>query len=66
MDDPQLSGLPAFEVGESLFIFEPGRVRVLGQNGTEAVIPLRDFEAFLEHLASTCLPSGAREDDSVG
>lgn len=66
MDDLQRSGLPVFEAGESLFIFEPGRVRVLGQDGTEAVIPLRDFEAFLEHLASNCLPAGAHEDDSAG
>ena len=52
-------GVPPFEVGESLFIIERDQVRVLGRQGSEAVIPLADFEAFLEHLAGRYLPEPA-------
>lgn len=61
MGDRRRPGIPPFEVGESLFLFEPGQVRVLGQDGTEAVVPLADFEAFIEHLAPNYLPAKAEE-----
>lgn len=42
--------LPSFATGESLFIVESSSVRVLGEDGSEAKIPLADFEAFLDFL----------------
>lgn len=49
-----------FAIGDSLFLFEDDRVRVLGPEGSEAAIPLADFQAFLQHLNDRFLePAGA-------
>jgi hypothetical protein len=39
--------------GRSVFVFEDGLVRVYGERGTEAVIPIGDLAAFLEHCGET-------------
>lgn len=48
--------IPAFSSGNSLFVFEGDHVRVLGEDGTEATIPLEDLEALLEHLVDSATP----------
>jgi hypothetical protein len=56
-----LSPLLPFASGNSLFVFEGDHVRVLGEDGTEATVPLEDLRALLEHLAGAAAPpfSGA-------
>jgi hypothetical protein len=48
--------IPPFPSGDSLFVFEGDRVRVLGEEGTEATVPLEDLKALLEHLAEAPTP----------
>jgi hypothetical protein len=36
--------------GKTLFIIEGSAVRILGIDGTEALVPLTDLGAFLDHL----------------
>jgi len=42
--------LPPFFSGNSLFVFQGDHVRALGEEGTEARIPLEDLRALLERL----------------
>jgi len=39
--------------GTSLFVFEPGKVRIFGEKGSEAAVPLEDLTALLEYLDET-------------
>jgi hypothetical protein len=48
--------IPPFPSGDSLFVFEGDRVRVLGEEGTEATVPLEDLKALLEHIAEAPAP----------
>jgi len=41
-----------FHAGDTLFAFEPGQVRIFGQLGTEAAVPLSDLAALLDHLGA--------------
>lgn len=56
---------PEFRRGGSLFIVDPGAVRVFGKNGDEAVVSLADLDALLVELidvegpASESLGDGA-------
>jgi hypothetical protein len=50
------AGVPAFRSGESLFVLEENVVRILGDSGTEAVVPVEDLKALLEHLEATEAP----------
>lgn len=63
MSDSGWRQTPPFESGESLFIFEPDHVRVLGQDGSEAAVPRADFEAFVEFLAQRFLAEPAGRPD---
>jgi hypothetical protein len=47
------AGAPAFRSGESRFLFEENAFRILGEAGTEAVVPVEDLKALLEHLETT-------------
>ena len=47
------AGVPAFRSGESRFLFEENAIRILGEAGTEAVVPVEDLKALLEHLEAT-------------
>ena len=50
------AGVPAFRSGESRFLFEENAFRILGEAGTEAVVPVEDLKALLEHLEATEAP----------
>ena len=50
------AGVPAFPSGESLFLFEENAFRIFGESGTEAVVPVEDLKALLEHLEATEAP----------
>ena len=52
----KLAGIPAFRSGESRFLFEENAFRILGEAGTEAVVPVEDLKALLEHLEATEAP----------
>lgn len=52
----KLAGIPAFRSGESHFLFEENAFRILGEAGTEAVVPVEDLKALLEHLEATEAP----------
>jgi hypothetical protein len=47
-----LSSIPPFSSGTSFFLVEGDHVRVLGEEGTEATIPLEDLEALLARIES--------------
>ena len=49
-----------FTIGDSLFLFEDEVVRILGPEGSEAAIPLADFQAFLAHLNDRLLEPAGR------
>jgi hypothetical protein len=53
---PSVSESASFSSGNSLFIFEGDHILVLGEEGTEATIPLEDLKALLEHLEATATP----------
>jgi hypothetical protein len=46
----------------TLFIFEGGSLRVLGERGTEAAFPHEDLAAFLQHLEALLLPANQTAD----
>lgn len=52
----------------TLFLVEGHQVRILGDDGSEAVVPLQDLAAFLEHLAEKLAsqPSGPAELSNAG
>ena len=50
------AGVPAFRAGESRFLFEENAFRILGEDGTEAVVPVEDLKVLLEHLEATAAP----------
>jgi hypothetical protein len=60
------SSIPPFSSGTSSFLVEGDHVRVLGEEGTEATIPLEDLEALLEQLESPAAPLGSQEPDLSG
>jgi hypothetical protein len=56
--------------GKTLFVAEGDRIRIFGQNGTEASVPISDLESFQRYLSeqSPAPPfdsdSGLREEDA--
>jgi hypothetical protein len=50
------AGVPAFRSGKSRFLFDENAFRILGESGTEAVVPVEDLKALLEHLEATEAP----------
>ena len=51
-----------FAIGATLFVFLEDAVLVLGEEGTEALIPAEDLEAFLLELVELLLRSGSGPD----
>ena len=63
MADPKTPG--RFESDRTLFLLEEEGVFVLGDDGTEALIPYEDLEAFLQELLER-LPFASKSPDDGG
>ncbi|HEX9944267.1 MAG TPA: hypothetical protein VGG03_19830 [Thermoanaerobaculia bacterium] len=57
---PRAARCQAFEAPSgTLFILEPGGLRIVTEAGDEALVPVRDVVAFLKHLLDPAEPPDA-------
>jgi hypothetical protein len=63
MADQEWDEDESFTSGATLFVFLEDAVLVLGENGTQALIPAEDLEAFFLKLVERLLPPESPDEE---